>query len=193
MGETLYNYDKIGRRTRLVEDAGGSLERATTTVYDDSARTITVTGKLEANQNLNPVTTDYDQLGRIWKIHQLNGGLIEHRYGWNSQGKYEIASNPYYSTTDTTMGWICTQYDRIGRVTRVASYSGAIVPSSCDQTAGLTGATTTVYDANETTITDPALKSRRSVTDAIGRLERVFEDPNGANYQQSIPTMYWTT
>ena len=39
------------------------------------------------------------------------------------------------------------------------------------------------YSGNTTTITDEAGKVRRNVTDGLGRLTSVIEDPNGVNYE----------
>ena len=67
------------------------------------------------------------------------------------------------------MLWTTTEYDLIGRVTAITTPDNARV--------------TTSYQGNQTTVTDQALKSRRSLTDALGRLTTVIEDPNGLNYQ----------
>ena len=40
----------------------------------------------------------------------------------------------------------------------------------------------TVYSGNQVTVTDQAGKDRKSVTDALGRLIQVYEDPGGLNY-----------
>jgi RHS repeat-associated protein len=44
---------------------------------------------------------------------------------------------------------------------------------------------TTSYSSNTVTVTDQAGKTRKSVTDALGRLTAVYEDPAGLNYQTS--------
>jgi YD repeat-containing protein len=59
-------------------------------------------------------------------------------------------------------------YDLAGRVTSVTTPDNAAVNTS--------------YLANTTTVTDQAGKSRKSVTDGLGRLIEVYEDPNGLNY-----------
>ena len=41
---------------------------------------------------------------------------------------------------------------------------------------------TTSYSGNTVTVTDQAGKKRKSVTDALGRLKEVYEDPTGLNY-----------
>ncbi|HEY3102502.1 MAG TPA: RHS repeat domain-containing protein [Pyrinomonadaceae bacterium] len=42
-----------------------------------------------------------------------------------------------------------------------------------------------VISGNTVTATDQASKSRKSVSDALGRLTGVYEDPSGLNYQTS--------
>lgn len=41
---------------------------------------------------------------------------------------------------------------------------------------------TTSYNAEQTTVTDQAGKTRRSIIDGLGRLKQVIEDPNSLNY-----------
>jgi YD repeat-containing protein len=43
-------------------------------------------------------------------------------------------------------------------------------------------ATTTNYSGNVATVTDPAGRSRKALTDALGRTTSVYEDPTGLNY-----------
>jgi len=43
----------------------------------------------------------------------------------------------------------------------------------------------TSYSGNMVTVTDQSGKARKSVTDALGRLAQVYEDPNGVNYLTS--------
>jgi YD repeat-containing protein len=62
-------------------------------------------------------------------------------------------------------------YDLLGRVKTVSTPDGATI--------------TTTYNGNTVTVTDQAGKARKSVTDALGRLIEVYEDPSGFNYQTS--------
>jgi RHS repeat-associated protein len=65
-----------------------------------------------------------------------------------------------------------TEYDALGRVKKVTT-----LPD--------TAAVTTSYSGNTMRVTDQAGKSRRSVSDAVGRLRGVYEDPDGVNYLTS--------
>src|SRR5207249_1499841 len=64
-----------------------------------------------------------------------------------------------------------TLYDLLGRVTSVTSPDSSVV--------------TTSYSANTVTVADQMSKKRKSVTDALGRLKEIYEDPDGLNYLTS--------
>ena len=62
-----------------------------------------------------------------------------------------------------------TSYDLVGRVTEVTTPDGATVA--------------TAYAGNTVTVTDQAGKVRKSLTDGLGRLIEVIEDPSpGLDY-----------
>ncbi|HEX7958118.1 MAG TPA: LamG-like jellyroll fold domain-containing protein, partial [Pyrinomonadaceae bacterium] len=65
--------------------------------------------------------------------------------------------------------WTETVYDGLGRVKTVTCRPDNSV-------------LTTAYTGNQVTVTDQAGKTQRSVTDALGRLVQVIEDPNGLAY-----------
>jgi hypothetical protein len=60
-------------------------------------------------------------------------------------------------------------YDALGRAKQVTKQDGQIVTNS--------------YTGNCMTTTDEAQKARKSCSDGLGRLTRVFEDPAGLNYE----------
>jgi RHS repeat-associated protein len=90
-------------------------------------------------------------------------------------GRVYKSYNPTRCTTPTsncgelTWGYTTYAYDALGRVTTVTAQDG--------QT------TNTSYSGNCTTVTDPALKSRKSCSDGLGRLTQVFEDPAVLKYE----------
>jgi len=105
------------------------------------------------------IDTQYDGLGRAWSV-----------------------SNPYRSTGCTSDinpsgRWTQTTFDTLGRPVQIKTTADNAV-------------VTTSYSGNTATITDqhdassPG-RSRKSVTDALGRLTAVYEDPTGANYLTS--------
>ena len=85
-------------------------------------------------------------------------------------------SNPYRGTAKA--GWRRTRQDQLGRVVEVGHFSGATRPAT--GAAPTLGKTTTTYDAEYTTVTDPAGKTRRSRLDGLGRLVRV-DEPDASN------------
>lgn len=91
---------------------------------------------------------------------------------YDAMGRVVRNSNPYYSPSGAASPinpagfWATRQYDSFSRVTQVT------LP---DQTTAQAA-----YAGTAMTVTDQANKSRRRVTDALGRLVRVDEpDPSG--------------
>jgi YD repeat-containing protein len=68
-------------------------------------------------------------------------------------------------------------------VVEVATFDGATRPTA--SATNWNGRVQTQYLANETTVTDQANKVRRSLTDGLGRLSKVYEDPAGLNFETS--------
>jgi len=81
------------------------------------------------------------------------------------------ASNPYRAYLSESAVWTTSYTDALGRTTKVKTPDNAIARRS--------------YSGNSVTVTDQAGKSRKSVSDALGRLTSVYEDPSGLNYQTS--------
>jgi len=78
-------------------------------------------------------------------------------------------ATPTVNCGESTWGYTSYAYDALGRTTSVTEQDGSIISTS--------------YSGNCATVTDEAGKTRRSCTDALGRLIQVFEDPNGLNYE----------
>jgi RHS repeat-associated protein len=92
---------------------------------------------------------------------------------YDGLGRAKRVTSPYRGTSDPTYGYSDTTYDLAGRATRVETFSGGGVS---------TGAVTTAYSGSQVTVTDQAAKVRRSVSDGLGRLKQVIEDPNSLAY-----------
>jgi YD repeat-containing protein len=112
--------------------------------------------------------THFDALGRAWKTRHFEGGTqwSEQQTAFDQLGRAWKTSNPYFP--GATLEWTESKFDALGRVTEVKTPDGAKV--------------TTVYSGTKVTVSDPANKTRRSETDALGRLKQVVEDPSGVNY-----------
>jgi RHS repeat-associated protein len=70
---------------------------------------------------------------------------------------------------EATWGYTTYSYDALGRTTTVTSQDG--------------GVSTSTFNGNAVTVSDQAGKKRKTVSDALGRLTKVFENPDGLNYE----------
>ena len=173
-GQTItfaYN-DPLDRPTHATRPAGGG---STNFTYDDVNHIITTASDLNTlgDQSLKAATI-YDGLGRTIETRQYEtpSAYISTKQTYDAMGRKKTVSNPYRSTTDPTYGITTFGYDSLSRVTSTTTPDGAVMA--------------TAYIGNTTTVTDPAGKSRKSTSDALGRLTQVIEDPLGLAY----PTNY---
>src|SRR5262249_31743511 len=70
---------------------------------------------------------------------------------------------------EATWGYVTYLYDALDRTKTVTSQDG--------------GVSSFTFSGNSVTISDQAGKKRKSVSDGLGRLAKVFEDPDGLNYE----------
>ncbi|HEX8098498.1 MAG TPA: hypothetical protein VF507_10695, partial [Pyrinomonadaceae bacterium] len=199
---TLTSYDALGRPTLVKAAEGKPEETRTATQYSDSLRRVIVRSDLEGVGDGKLVSVQhFDQLGRVRLARQLEdastqsasdektGVKVQTRYKYGGAFSYQLVSNPYRADSsagasgEATMGWTLTKADNAGRVVAVQSFAGSSLPAPWGNNGAGAGTVTTSYDTVYTTVTDQAGKQRRSETDALGRLIRVFEDPSGLNYQ----------
>jgi RHS repeat-associated protein len=174
-----YN-DPLGRITQVVSAAGTTLQRQSSFIYNDTARRITTKSDLSAfNDNKLKSETLYDGLGRATETHtyERSSNFVTAKQFYDGLGRVVRATNPYRATSDPTYGEVESRYDALGRVTEVRTTS---------DDANLL----TVYTGNTITVTDQAGKQRKSVMDALGRLVKVFEAPNFADYNYETRYQY---
>jgi RHS repeat-associated protein len=185
---------------------GGQRQRITTTYFDNSRQVVVATDLNAEDDKLLKARTTVDMLGRPVLMERTEDGTnytifsikaydSVNRMTYSSgpmrctiQGGNNCSANPLqYVVTATTNGWTRTKADTAGRVTEVATFAGATQPSTAaaDQIAGWTGSVSTSYSSNEVTVTDQAGKQRKSVTNALGQLTSIFENPAVLNYQTS--------
>ncbi|MGE0133399.1 MAG: RHS repeat domain-containing protein [Blastocatellales bacterium] len=122
--------------------------------------------------------TNFDGLGRATR-----SGHYEAANSWSVKdteydtlGRVKRVTNPYFAAnlsgaTPGNAEWTTNTYDDLNRVLTVTAPDGSKVE--------------TTYSGAQVTVKDPANKKRRSVTDALGRLTQVVEDPDGAAFQTS--------
>jgi RHS repeat-associated protein len=196
---TSHSYDNLGRETQVNESiVNGANQRRAQTYFDDEYKKVKTVSDLRSySDGLLQTINHYDQLGRVVLSRQSDGtplsdssysdGIkVQTIYGQTAgSGRFVVKSSPYRNLSDSTLEWSCTQYDRMGQVLAVAMFKGSVAPTDCYNSPNQTGITTTLYDADWTTVTDPASKVRRQRVDALGRLAEVVENPQGLNYNTS--------
>ncbi len=96
---------------------------------------------------------------------------------YDGLGRVRTQTNPHRSTSATTDGTTTNFYDALGRVCLVVPPDGTLPTGSTCPTSQPSNTIFTTYSGNTTTVTDQVGKSRKSVTDGLGRLTQVFEDP----------------
>ena len=160
---------------------GTNQKRLVTTTYLDSARQVIVATDLNAeNDKLLKTRTTMDMLGRPVLTESTEDGTnytIAVRNAYLNMGQVTLTSSPMRSTAAATDSWTRVTGDTGGRVIEVATFGGAAQPAWTGTPGAFSGAVTTAYSANFTTVTDQAGRGRRSMVDALGRLVRV-DEPN---------------
>lgn len=169
--------DPLDRPTQQIQAANQStaVKTQTSYSYDDTARIVTSNNDLSSYNDANPLKAQilYDSLGRIIENRGYEGGsnYTATQTQYDALGRPYKTSSPFRPWQSESPVWTTRAFDVLGRVISVTSPDNAVVSTS--------------YSGNTVTTTDPAGKARKSVTDALGRLTSVYEDPNGLNYQTS--------
>jgi RHS repeat-associated protein len=171
-----YYDDVLDRPTRLVKASNRDLsfQAASVFTYDDAGHTVTTTSDLYSyNDQLLKGQVLYDGLGRTIETRQYEGGnnFIATAQVYDSMGRAYQTSNPYRPWKNELALWSTTSFDGLGRLISLTTADGAV--------------TSTSYSGNEVTTIDQTGRKRRSVSDALGRLTKVYEDPNGFNWLTS--------
>jgi RHS repeat-associated protein len=171
VGSGYYN-DLLDRPTQIKRAVGTSAASQTLFGYDDTNRTITTTSDLNTNTDgLLIKKLLYDQMGRTIETRQYEGGgnYISIKTQYDVLGRGYKTSNPFRPLQSESELWTTTAFDALGRVVSITTPDSAVA--------------TTSYSGNAVTVTDQAGKARKSVSDALGRLITVYEDPSGVNYE----------
>jgi RHS repeat-associated protein len=171
-----YLYDALKRSTSVT----GPLSLSATYSYDDNAAqpARTQTTAVDTGKNVIQIVTT-DGLGRLVKQQTQDGAganasVLETQY--NSSGRVSQVSNPH-GTSESAL-WTQNQYDALGRVVKVIPPDGSASANN----------TQIAYSGNSTTVTDPAGKQRRTITDALGRLIEA-DEPGVVPPQNNHATM----
>ncbi|HXL80401.1 MAG TPA: hypothetical protein VN951_05945 [Pyrinomonadaceae bacterium] len=171
-----YN-DVLDRPSKVIRAYGVSGQQNQTTFsYDDTNNTLTIASDLTSNTDgLLVSKVLYDGLGRTTESRQYESATnyIGVQTQYDSMGRAYKTSNPFrpLAPDSETAVWTTSAFDALGRMTSVTTPDSAVV--------------STAYSGNTVTVTDQASKARKSVSDALGRLTSVYEDPSGLNYSTS--------
>jgi RHS repeat-associated protein len=172
---TTYEYnDPLNRLTKINYPNGAW----TTYGYGDTPGNLYVLSGSSLDASRYTETYKYfDGVGRVTRT--LSGApwnWIRTDTQYDALGRVVGMSNPYYTTelssaVSPSAVWTSTSYDELNRVIEIRSPDNAVV--------------TTSYTGNEITATDQAGKSRKSITDGLGRMTKVVEDPGTSklNYE----------
>jgi RHS repeat-associated protein len=219
--------------TSAVPDPSGAYGQTTalvsTAVYDFNTGLVTSA----TDANLRTTTFEYnDPLNRSTKVNHPDGGWSSTSYNDNPADIY-VSTQTLVQTSPTQLilsayqhfdklgrsvrsfvsegsTYITgdTQYDRLGRVSRVSNpyrttsstdpvnptnrwttntydtlnrVIAVTAPDGAQATTAYAYSLTAPYLGITVTASDPTLKARKSITDAQGRLIQVIEAPNGSN------------
>jgi RHS repeat-associated protein len=179
---TSYSYDSINRLATITRPMGGG---STTYAYGDTPGSLYVRTQNSIDSTRVVEAYQYfDGLGRASRSFLNEGSTYSTTdTQYDSMGRVLRVSNPYRTTSLTDSvnpsgNWTTTAYDALSRVTSVTTPDSAVV------TSAYSGSTSAPV-GTVVTVTDQAGKARKSVTDGLGRLTTVYEDPNSLNYSTS--------
>lgn len=173
------NHPDTGQTTYCYTDMGGA-----TCTQGSAPFSIVTTKKISASANLTTVQLT-DGLGNV-KQTQLTSdpqGTVYTDTTYDGLGRVWKQSNPYRSGSASTDGTTTYIYDSLGRTCVVIPTDGTAVTNNTCPATNPGNDVVTVYSGNTTTVTDQYGIKRQSVTDGLGRLTQVFEDPGGLNYE----------
>lgn len=176
-----YYDDALDRPTQMIRAVNGGVNTKSqaTFSYDDTNHIITTTSdQTTYGDNALKSQVLYDGLGRATEKRQYEGGTnyIAAQTQYDALGRAYKSSNPFRPWQSESAIWTTSAFDAIGRVTSVTTPDTAVVNTS------YSGNAVTVTDQHDTTTTG---HSRTSVTDGLGRLIQIYEDPSSLNYLTS--------
>lgn len=167
-------YDSFGRLTVVTRPDNAQI----TTAYDDVNRTVTVAIPLQGTDKARQ-KTEFDGLGRPYRQSILDAGattysVVETQY--DVLGRVYKVSNPF---TGAPQYWTEHRFDALGRPTLTIPPDGTATSNRTQYS----------YAGNTVTFTDPTGKQRKTETDGLGRLIKVYEpDVNNGNQLTQLTT-----
>ena len=129
-----YYSDLLDRPTKIIRARNQTVENQTTFTYDDIGHTITTTSDLNTNNDPAPLTSKviYDDLGRTIETRQYEGGTnyIATQTQYDALGRAYKVSNPFRPWQSETVIWTTTGFDALGRINSVTTPDSAVVTTS---------------------------------------------------------------
>ncbi len=180
---TSYGYDVMRRLTSVTYPPGGGSE---TYSYNDSTPNPSFTYTKQINSSTNYVQIGVvDGFGRPIRTQLQSdpGGVTYADTTYDALHRVATVSNPHRTAASSTDGTTSYIYDALGRTCVVIPPDGTTVPGNTCPSSQPANDVFTSYTGSTVTVTDQAGKSRKTVTDGLGRLTQVFEDPAGLNYE----------
>ena len=149
------------------------------TIYHDEPNNYWVKNRAQIDSDKwSESITYFDGLGRAYKAEEINSnGNVFVEKEFDSDGRVKRVSNPFRS--GETKVWTTNVYDEASRVKEVILQDGATVKTDY-------GVSVSAPLGISKQITDQAGKKRKGISDALGRMVRVVEDPSG----QALNTDY---
>jgi RHS repeat-associated protein len=174
--QTQYQYDSMNRTTTVSLPPQNSTVVQLNTSFGDAATSPTVTSYTTNAANTAKTVTTFDGLGHVLEIDNQDGNTIisSTTSSYDKLWRRTQVSNPF-APGETPIHYTTFAYDGLSRPTRVTPPSAGYTQYS--------------YSGNTVTVTDPAGKTRKNYTDALGRLVEVDEPGWG----DSIKGTGWLT
>jgi RHS repeat-associated protein len=171
---THYTFDNLKRITNLQRPDSTNLTWSYSDATPPAQSSVTAGVPIQGTNVQNNITT-VDGFGRPVTQKITDGtttySIVATQY--DPLGRPYMGSNPY---TSSAQYWTTAQFDVLGRATKTVLQDSS--------------ATTFSYATNTATVTDPALKTRKSVADGLGRMTSVYEpDPSNGN-SLTVQTSY---
>jgi RHS repeat-associated protein len=177
-----YTYEPLGRiSTASFPDSG-----QTNFIYTDTPLSAHVERTQKITSSLTKDSFVYlDGLARQKQAQLVSdpGGTTYIDTTYDALGRVKTVSNPHRSASSPTDGITTYVYDILNRICVVVPPDGTAVSGNNCPATQPSNDVFTVYSGNTTTVTDQAGKSRQSISDGLGRLTQVFEDPAVLNYE----------
>lgn len=158
---TCFEYDKMHRRTKTIQDCGlGGLNLTSSYAYDIAGNTVYMT-----NTRGIVTYTEYDALGRVRLTRQDDGGL-----NYETQTTYDSITGNLDTTTSVDGTVSKNIYDSLNRLEQ-----------SCQDYTGLNLCTTYTYDrrGRQETITDAEGVVQQTIYNKLGLAIQDIADVNG--------------